>query len=126
MEWGPHEKALRERAKREGVVPKALTSKPQLTPLAAYGYGAFQFLGRFRTWDGMSGTPGPIPLDAILAYARMQGINSRFEVNELVELVSGTDLAYRNRMAGKAQSKMGAKSAPPRAGPRRPTRGVRR
>jgi hypothetical protein len=92
---------LEARAKRSGVKPAPLLSRPRLKQQDRPFYDAYYTLAAARS-AGLSG-PEAIPVSEILAYVNLLGISSQEERMKYMRLIQQLDLAYLAHMREKAE-----------------------
>ncbi len=92
LTWGPHLKALRARAKKTGVKPAALLSRPTLQYRDQEYLEAFRILDASRT-TGYS-APNPIAVSEILATCALLGIASSSQRSKYLRIIQMLDRAF--------------------------------
>lgn len=87
--WGAHVKAFEAQAKKTGVKPNPLKSRPRLLQVDADYYLAFNSLSMARQ-TGVSGSQ-PILVSEVLAYCVLVGIASPQQRSKYLSLVQEMD-----------------------------------
>lgn len=87
--WGEHVKAFELQAKKTGVTPNPLKTRPRLLTVDAGYYNAFSCLSRARQ-SGHAGSQ-PIPISEIKSYCELVGIASREQRSKYLSLVQELD-----------------------------------
>jgi len=90
LRWGAHVKAFEAQAKKTGVVPNPLKSRPHLLNKDAVYYHAFTTLSQARPSAGMGGRSA-IPVSEVLAFCQLVGIASREERLKYLSLIQELD-----------------------------------
>ena len=90
LKWGSHVKAFEAQAKKTGVMPVPLKSRPRLQNQDAVYYRAFTTLSQSRPSGGMGGRSA-IPISEILAFCQLVGIASKEERLKYLSLIQELD-----------------------------------
>lgn len=88
-------------ARRDGVAPKALENRVEVSPILSFYYGAFITLSSSRT-VGM--TANPIPLSEILAYCDLYEIEGESR-HDFAYLIQAMDREYMKWIEDQAKKK---------------------
>ena len=102
LKWASHVKVLEDRARRTGVKPAALKSRPKLRLTDAPFAEAFFALSSARTYGAAA--PNPISISEIWAYVSFQGIASQAERSKYLRLIQLLDQVYLTHWAEKNPS----------------------
>jgi hypothetical protein len=102
LRWGPHLKSFEARAKRTGLTPAPLLSKPKLKPHDHRYLLAYNVLNRSRQW-GMS-APQPIQISEAAAYLSLIDVDAQYRPRYL-RLIQDLDGVFLEHAAEKAAQK---------------------